>query len=205
MAPESGSKSARTLLAVLEDPADQAAWGRFVDRYAPGIYGWCCRRGLRDTDAREVTQLLLGKLYQHLSAYESARGRFRPWLHRVTRNAWRNCLLEYRRRHGDGDSRVRAVFQAADAGEELARAMDDEFRRELLDVAMARVRQRVRQANTWEAFRLTAREGVKAGEAASRLGMSITAVYMARNQVQDMLKDEIARLEEAPPTRGRGT
>ena len=44
------------------------------------------------------------------------------------------------------------------AGEDLVEQLEDEFRRELIDRAMERVRPRV-APHTWDAFRLTALEG----------------------------------------------
>jgi RNA polymerase sigma-70 factor (ECF subfamily) len=57
------------------------------------------------------------------------------------------------------------------------------------------------QPHTWEAFVLTAVEGLSGAEAASRLGMQVGAVYVARGKVQRMLQEEVRRLEESEVTR----
>jgi predicted DNA-binding protein (UPF0251 family) len=59
---------------------------------------------------------------------------------------------------------------------------------------MGRVQLRV-QPHTWEAFRLTAQEGLSGAEAAGRLGIKVATVFVARNKVQNMLRDEVRRLE----------
>jgi len=74
--------------------------------------------------------------------------------------------------------------------------IDDEFDLERLERAMARVRERVEPA-TWDAFRLTAIEGVPAAEVARRLGKKVATVYVARSNVQKMLQEEIALSEPA--------
>ncbi|MNC98254.1 hypothetical protein D3C83_161570 [compost metagenome] len=60
---------------------------------------------------------------------------------------------------------------------------------------MARVRLRV-QPHTWQAFVLTAVEGVVDAEAAGRLGIQVGTVYVARGKVQKMLQEEVRRLEQ---------
>ena len=44
---------------------------------------------------------------------------------------------------------------------------------------------------TWEAFRLTAEEGLSGVEAAGRLHMSVAAVFKARSRVQQMLRQRV--------------
>lgn len=55
---------------------------------------------------------------------------------------------------------------------------------------------RLREPNTWEAFRLTALAGVSGAEAAGRLGMKVATVFVAKSEVQRMLREEIAKLEQ---------
>ena len=66
--------------------------------------------------------------------------------------------------------------------------------RELLQAASVRVRLRV-EPHTWEAFRLTALEGLSGAEAAERLGLKVATVYKAKSKVQQMLHEEVARLD----------
>ena len=72
----------------------------------------------------------------------------------------------------------------------------DAFDREVAEAAMARVQLRV-QPRTWEAFRLTALEGLSGADAAARVAMEIPNVFRARSQVQKLLKEEIRAIEEA--------
>jgi RNA polymerase sigma-70 factor (ECF subfamily) len=63
----------------------------------------------------------------------------------------------------------------------------------LLEEAMLRVRLRV-APQTWQAFRLTALEGLSGTKAAARIPMRVAQVFVARRRVQRMLRDEVARL-----------
>src|SRR5262249_57310897 len=88
------------------------------------------------------------------------------------------------------------ALTTTEAREDLLGRIEDEFDLELLELAMAEVQARVEPA-TWEAFRLTALEGIPAAEVATRLGKQIANVYVLRSNVQKLLKDEIARLQSS--------
>jgi RNA polymerase sigma-70 factor (ECF subfamily) len=57
------------------------------------------------------------------------------------------------------------------------------------------VRERV-TGPTWDAFRLTAQEGLPAAEAGARLGLPVASVFKAKSNVLKMLREELDRLEE---------
>jgi RNA polymerase sigma-70 factor (ECF subfamily) len=186
-----------TLLGRLRhDPADQAAWNDFVDRYGRTIYRWCRTWGLQEADAEDVTQNVLLELARQMHAFVyDAKGSFRGWLKTVAYRAWCD-FLDGRKRSttGSGDSAVFRLLDSVEARDELIRQMDDEYDRELLEQAMGRVRLRV-QEHTWDAFRMTALDGQSGAEVAQQLQMNIGAVYVARSKVQKMIQEEISKLE----------
>jgi RNA polymerase sigma-70 factor (ECF subfamily) len=79
-----------------------------------------------------------------------------------------------------------------EAREDLARRLVEEFDQELLERAMQEVRHLV-EPHTWEAFRLTAQEGLAGAEVAQRLDMTVIAVFKARSRVQQMLRERVER------------
>ena len=177
-------------------PSDEHAWREFVDYYAPVIYQWCVRRGLQDTDAQDVTQQVLLKLAVKLPSFQYDPSRsFRFWLRTLTYHAWADFLSE-REGVASGHPSEWAALATAEAREDLLRRIEDEFDLELLEQAMAQVRGRV-EPGTWEAFRLTALEGVPAAEAARRLGKQVANVYVLRSNVQKLLQAAVAELEAA--------
>jgi RNA polymerase sigma factor (sigma-70 family) len=194
------SKTSPTLLGRLrDDPADQAAWGGFVARYAPKILGWCRQWGLQPADAEDVTQGVLLKLAAKMRdfVYDPARS-FRSWLKTLAHHAWAD-FLEARARPGagTGDSRVFERLKTVAARDDLAAHLEEEFDRELFDEAVARVRLRVAPAK-WEVFRLMAIDGLSGAEVARRQGMKVSTTYVVRSKVQKMLQEEIAKLESPP-------
>ena len=64
----------------------------------------------------------------------------------------------------------------------------------MLEEASNYIRLRV-EPSSWEAFQLTAVEGLTAAEAAARLGKEVAAVFKARCRVQKMLEEEVRKLE----------
>jgi RNA polymerase sigma-70 factor (ECF subfamily) len=177
-------------------PADERAWQEFVDYYAPAIYRWCAGRGLQDTDAQDVTQQVLLLLATKLPAfsYDPSKS-FRAWLRTLTHHAWAD-FLSGRARPTTGHPTAWAALATAEAREDFLQRIEDEFDLELLELAMARVRERV-EPGTWEAFRLTALEGIPATEVARRLGKQVANVYVLRSNVQKLLQAEVAELEAA--------
>ncbi len=190
-------KTRVTLLVRLQrDPTNQETWSEFVDHYGPRIYAWCVRWRMQDADAQDATQDVLLRLAEKLQtfAYDPTRS-FRGWLKTLTRHACSD-FWDSRRRPGlgSGDSQMGRVLDNIEAREDLVQRLDEAFDRELLEQAMHRVRLRV-APQTWEAFRLTALEGLSGAETAGRIPMQVAQVFVARRRVQKMLQEEIARLE----------
>jgi RNA polymerase sigma factor (sigma-70 family) len=198
------SQTSATLLARLRQvPADQAAWARFTERYGRKIYAWCRQWGLQEADAEDVTQTVLLKLAEKMQTfdYDPARS-FRGWLMTVARHAWSDYWSGRKAVVAAGGSHALEVLHTVEAREDLVRRLDDEFDRELLDEATARVRLRV-TPRTWEAFERTALRGQSGAEAAKALGMKVATVFVARSKVQKMLREEMRKLDE-PGGEGAG-
>src|SRR5262249_38647700 len=194
------SRTGSALLVLLRDPADPLAWSAFVERYAPTIYGWCPRRRLPEADRPGVTQGGLPRLVRRLHAfrYDPSRGTFRGWLRTVTRHAWYDYRDSQQRAGGAGDSAAYERLQTVAARDGLFQALEDVFDFEVLEEAKARVQMKVTPRD-WKIFQDLAVEGRPARLVAQELHMSVPAVRMAKKRVQDRLRDEISRLEEATP------
>jgi RNA polymerase sigma-70 factor (ECF subfamily) len=181
-----------TLLRRLRDPADRAAWAAFADSYGRRIYAWCRRWHLQEADAEDITQGLLVKIPAKMRSfrYDPKIGSFRAWLKTVVRHA----LADFARSQERAGTQGSALIDNVAAQQDLLKELDDRFERELLDEAMARVELRV-NPTTWAAFRLTALEQKSGKEAAAHLQIPVANVYVYKQRVQDLLKEEIRRLE----------
>ncbi|MFN9247752.1 MAG: RNA polymerase sigma factor, partial [Planctomycetota bacterium] len=77
-----------SLLLRLQQPDDERAWQEFVEIYQPLIERLVTRYGLQPADAQDISQEVLTRVAKAIPEWEHdpARGTFRGWLTRVTRN-----------------------------------------------------------------------------------------------------------------------
>ncbi len=180
------------MMRVQQNPADPRAWDDFVERYQPMIRAWCVRWGSQACDADDVTQQVLLKLLTAMKEFRHEPGSgFRGWLKTVTHNAW----LDFARRpkNGQGAAGLDAIADSSDALADLEKEMQQAFERELLELAMRRVEERVKP-NTWQAFRLTSIESLSGAEAAERLNVPVSSVFVAKHRVLKLLEEEVRKL-----------
>ncbi|MFO0957096.1 MAG: sigma-70 family RNA polymerase sigma factor [Isosphaeraceae bacterium] len=186
-----------TLLARLGgEAADPPVWDRFVRLYSPRILEWCRHWGLQDADAEDVCQEVLIRVARQMRTFEYQRGKsFRAWLKTVTKRAWIDWQEAGRKPgRGTGDSDNQSALESVEAREDLVARLEADFDRELLEAAADRVKRRV-DPTTWEAFRLTAVEGLSGADAAARLGLKVANVFVAKGRVQKLLSEEVRALE----------
>jgi RNA polymerase sigma-70 factor (ECF subfamily) len=141
-----------------------------------------------------VTQNVMLKLADKMRtfAYDPAKS-FRGWLRTLAHHAWADFVATRGRAgRGSGDSAVERVLLSTEACDDLTRHLEAQYDRELLELASQAVRLRV-TPQTWDAFRLTAVDGLSGAEASAQLGMPLASVFTARHRVQTMLRDEIRK------------
>jgi RNA polymerase sigma factor (sigma-70 family) len=198
MAGENGSRTSVTLLErVSRSPSDSTAWDEFARHYRPMICQWCRGWGVQEADADDVAQLVMAKLLKLLRDFDYDHERsFRGWLKTVARHIWSD-LRERQDRAQSAESMIGSLEARTDLEARLEAAYDHE----LLETAMTQVRSRV-EPSTWDAFRLTAIEGLPAAEAARRLVMAVGNVYVAKHRVQKLLQQTVLDLEQSTGTDG---
>jgi RNA polymerase sigma-70 factor (ECF subfamily) len=187
-----------SLLLRIRDTADRQAWSEFVELYAPLVHAFACKHGLQDADAADLTQEVLRSIAGVVGRfeYDAQRGSFRGWLFTVVRNRLRNFLTA-RRRHGEsiGGKTAREALDELPAREEdIAQLWDREYERRLFDWAAEQVRQDCSH-QTWQAFWLTAVDGLGGQEVARLLGITTAAVYLAKRRVMERLKEYLRQVE----------
>src|SRR5947209_9941369 len=167
-----------SLLVRLRDPLDGAAWGRFVDLYAPLIYGYLRKQGLQDADAADLCQEVLAAVAGAVGRleYDPARGAFRNWLFTVVRRKladWRDA--QRHRACASGDSATQQLLEQNPAPGDPATEWEAEWERRVFAWACDQVRRDVSDA-TWQAFWRTAFQGQPGKQVAADLGLSVAAV-----------------------------
>src|SRR6516165_2798251 len=138
-----------SLLLRLRDPRDAAAWGEFVDLYAPLVYGYLRKQGLQDADAADLCQDVLGSVAGAVGRleYDPLRGAFRNWLFTIVRRK----LWNWRRRqahqtHGSGDSGMQQVLEQHPCTNGAESEWEAQWQRQVFAWACAQARPRVADA-----------------------------------------------------------
>jgi RNA polymerase sigma-70 factor (ECF subfamily) len=176
-------------------PADLEAWDEFVRRYRPIIHSWCLKWGLQSFDADDVAQDVMVKLLTAMRTfrYDPARS-FHGWLRTVTQHALGHFSAGGRREPGQLGPNIR-IAELVDARVDLEQGLERLFDLDLFAIAKRRIARRVKPV-TWDAFQLTALEGLSGQDAARRLRIPVAHVFVARNRVQKLLQEEIRIMKE---------
>ena len=182
-----------SLLDVLRDQrGDDDAWGEFVRVYGPAVVTWCRERGLQHDDALDVTQDVLLRFWQTSKQFSyNPRGRFRSYLEQVARSA----LVRWAEQAGaPHDQATRSLLENTPEREDLLARLAEAYDTELVAIAMAEVKTRVRP-HTWQAFELLALEHLSGADVAATLNIEVNTAYVARRKVQRMIREIVDRLE----------
>ena len=182
-----------SLLDMLRDRSgDDAVWGEFVRVYGPPVAEWCRERGLQHDDALDVTQDVLLRFWQTSKQFAyNPRGRFRSYLEQVARSALSSWAEQAGKPH---DQATRSLLEKIPEREDLLARLAEAYDTELLAIAMAEVEQRVRP-HTWRAFQMLAIEHRSGADVAAELKIDTNHAYVARWNVQRMIRAVIDRLE----------
>lgn len=167
---------------------DQDAWRRMATLYTPLLRAWLRPTALQAADKEDVIQSALEVVVRKASSYRhnGRTGAFRAWLRRIIENVLHDFLSAAERRVIGGEE---VLAQLADPDSDLNRRWDEEHDRYVLRGLLETVRDDFSLA-TWEAFRRTALEGVRAAAVSEELGLTVNAVHAARSRVLSRLRDE---------------
>lgn len=188
-----------SLLLRIKDPHDQQAWNEFFEIYHPLILRLVGQRGLQDTDAREVTQEVLVSVAKSISRWETdtARGSFRGWLARVTRNLVVNFLIRQSRHpRGSGDSNFALWLDQMPSPEtDESRFFELEHRRQVFLWVVDEIQPEFRET-AWQAFWQTCVAGRDVADVCRDLNLTAGALYVARSRVMKRIREKVEEAEQ---------
>ncbi|MBS0265254.1 MAG: sigma-70 family RNA polymerase sigma factor [Planctomycetes bacterium] len=186
----------QTLLAKVGDSSNPEAWREFTAIYRPAVYRLARRRGLQDADADDLAQQVLLVISRKIADWRptSPQGAFRRWLATIARHAIINALTRGHNVVAEGGSGVLQQLQNQPDRDTSLADIEEEFRRGVFRQAAESIRPEF-QESTWNAFWLTAVEGLPIEEAADTLGKSTGTVYASRSRIMRRLKDKVQELE----------
>jgi RNA polymerase sigma factor (sigma-70 family) len=169
------------------------------------VYRLARKKGWQHADALELTQEVLLSVSRSIDRWDAdpAKGSFRGWLSRVSRNLMINLLVKQRRQPqgvGNTDFQRLLTEQAGPADDKStdgeSAEFDLEYRRRLFRWAAERVKTEFRPA-TWQAFWRTCVDGHAIKYVAQELGLSVGAVYVARSRVMARLRVCVEEVRES--------
>ena len=194
--PDPQQATSKTLLERLR-ANDGEASRVMVQLYTPLVRHWATRGGVRGTDVEDVAQDVLQAAATHMENFRRDRpgDSFRGWLRGITRNM---VLQHFRRsgRHPRGSGGTDALVQLQ-AVEDSAVQEEDEDPAEEMDGLRRRALELVRgefEERTWRAFWMTVVESRSPADIAVEMGVSPTAIRMAKSRVLRRLKETFGDL-----------
>ena len=207
----------QSLVSRLKDWDDHESWRDFFDTYWRLIYGLAVKSGLTNTEAEDVVQETLLAVAKEMPdfKYDPARGSFKGWLLEITRRRIANQVrrrLKHRHataaplageatrqpfgeRSEPDQRRTATVERVPDPNsDELERLWDEEWRRNLLEASIVRVKKRV-NAKQYQMFNLYVMMHWPMDQVTKTLGVNPAQVYMAKMRVGRLIKSEVRTLE----------
>jgi len=183
---------------------DPEAWRRFSTLYGPLVYHWARQSKLQSHDAADIVQEVFRKVASHIGGFRRDRAgdSFRGWLWTVTRNAIRDHFRDAAGRpEAVGGSEMRQRLEQLherapfdlEAGD--PESGDAQPHRRLMQAAAELVRGEFEE-RTWQLFYSVAVDGRPASDVAADAGLSVWAVYKAKNRVLKRLQEDLGDAAE---------
>ena len=198
------AKTRKSLIARLDNWEDQKTWDEFYQTYWRLIYSVAIKAGLRPEEAFDCVQETILSIAKQSKKklYDPNQGSFKTWLMNMTR--WR-INDQFRKRKKDtamaggewDDDRKTAVIDRIEDpnGDVLSRLWDVEWKKNIADAALARVKAQV-SPKQYQIFDFYVVRQMDAQEVQDKLNVSMAQVYLAKHRVGAVLKKELAKLED---------
>ncbi len=179
-----------SVLRAVADTENEAAWNRFFDLYAGFVYSIARSRGLNDSDADDIVQVVFADLARKLPTftYNREKGRFRSYLAGLVNWRVMDKLRSWKR---DVELKVDFLEEARAA----KTAGDDEFaEREWQSAAMEEALRRMKSnvlPEHYAAFVASAVEGQETEAVTKLYGISRDNLYQIRKRLTVKLRETI--------------
>lgn len=193
-----------SLLIRLKQWNDGPSWREFVDRYSRSILTLGIKRGLTRAESEDVVQETLMAVAKQMPdfTYDRTAGTFKGWLFTITRRAIGKQLSKRTsRRAGNSDSESHsfeprgALEELPDPSADFAKQWDDEWRQNIITMAMDRVRRQVKPKQ-FQMFDLFVTQHLPMSQVTRVLNVNRAQVYMAKFRIAPLFRDEILKLEK---------
>ena len=182
-----------SVLRAVANTENEAAWQRFFDLYAGFVFSIARSKGLNDTDADDIVQMVFSDLARNLPSfkYDREKGRFRPYLAALVK--WRVIdRLKAVRRDADlkADFMEEAKFAATTEDEDFE---EREWQSAAMEETLRRIKPEVRPEH-YAAFVASAVEGQDTDVVTKLYGISRDSLYQIRKRLTVKLREKLAEV-----------
>jgi RNA polymerase sigma-70 factor (ECF subfamily) len=196
-----------SLLSRLKDWEDDDSWREFFGIYRKLIFNFAAKAGLSEQESEEVVQETIISVAKTIKEfqYDPKRCSFKSWLRHL---AQKRIADSFRRRarqpqinmySPDDTPRTVAIERIPDpAAVHLDRLWEEEWQKELLEAAIARVKASV-SGEQYQMFDFYVLKKMPVSKVAAALGTTAGQVYLAEHRVSRLIKKEVGRLEKQMP------
>ncbi|HXI50867.1 MAG TPA: sigma-70 family RNA polymerase sigma factor [Candidatus Saccharimonadales bacterium] len=190
-----------SLIRRLQNADDHAGWQEFFESYWRLIYSTAVRSGLSDAEAQDAVQETIIAVCRNIRQLDMSpeAGSFKNWLMRMAR--WR-IVDQIRRRRPESSLLLReqargdtATDTLADpAGPELEKIWDEEWRSNLTEAALAKVRRQT-SSRYFQIFYLYVVQGTPVQKVAAVTGASPDEVYLVKHRLGPLFTRALKAVE----------
>jgi RNA polymerase sigma-70 factor (ECF subfamily) len=196
-----------SLLSRLKDWEDDDSWREFFGIYRKLLFSFAIKAGLSAQESEEVVQetvISVAKTIKEFQ-YDPERCSFKSWLRHL---AQKRIADSYRKRARQPQinetaradtPRTPVIERMADPSTpDLDALWEEEWKREVLEAAIARVKLQV-SGEQYQMFDFYVLKKMPVGKVAAALGTSAGQVYLAKHRISRLIKKEVGRLEKQMP------
>lgn len=181
-----------SVLRAVADTENEAAWNRLFNLYAGFVFSIARRKGLNDTDADDMVQMVFTDLARNLPTfkYDREKGRFRSYLTGLVN--WRVIdRLKTLKRETELKADFRKYLRSA-AGKDDTFA-EREWQAAATEEALRRIKPDVRPEH-YAAFVASAIEGQDTEIVTKLYGISSDNLYQIRKRLTAKLRETVAEV-----------
>lgn len=196
-----------SLLSRLKDWEDDESWREFFGIYKKLLFSFAIKAGLSEQESEEVVQETIISVAKTIKdfQYDPERCSFKSWLRHL---AQKRIADSFRRRARQpqmketahvGTVRTAAIERVPDpAAANLDALWEEEWQKELLEAAIARVKAEV-SSEQYQMFDFYVLKKMPVSKVASALGTNAGQIYLAKHRISRLIKKEVSRLEKQMP------
>jgi RNA polymerase sigma factor (sigma-70 family) len=195
-----------SLLSRLKDWEDDKSWREFFGIYRKLLFSFAVKAGLSEQESEEVVQETIISVAKTIKEfqYDPKRCSFKSWLRHLAQKRIADAFRRRARqpqaaRSARTSTQTAAIERLPDPNAaNLEDLWEEEWRKELLEAAVARVKLEV-SGKQYQMFDFHVLKKMPVQKVTSTLGVSAAQIYLAKHRISRLIKKEVSRLEKQMP------